>query len=271
MPELPEVETFRRQLDPLLLNQKIKALHVQELGMRMLMPADPIAFNNEIRGRSITAVSRKGKFLILLLDQELSILIHLRMSGRLIVTDNELIDKRKRLEIEFHSGSRLNFIDIRRFGTFHLLSLSKLSKLGPDLLNDEYDVDALFKTIRKRTVALHKLLLDQSFVSGAGNIYANEALFLSGLSPFRPTNSLSKKELVTLLSSLREIMKKAVSFKGTTLIDKSYKDSLGENGEFSKLLQVYGRKGGLCKKCANPLIKSRLGGRSVYYCSNCQI
>jgi formamidopyrimidine-DNA glycosylase len=270
MPELPEVETFRRQLEPLLLGQRIKTLYVQELGLRMLLPADPLVFNKQIQDKSINNISRRGKFLIFELDQELSILIHLRMSGRLVVSKKELNDKHKRLEIEFHSGSRLNFIDIRRFGTFHLVNKTRLTKLGPDLLNDEYDIEKLFKIIGKRNIALHKLLLDQNFLAGAGNIYANEALYSSGLSPFRSASSLNREELSKLLNNLREIIKIAVNFKGTTLIDKSYKDSLGENGEFSKLLKVYGRNGEKCKLCSKPLIKAKLGGRSVYYCSNCQ-
>jgi formamidopyrimidine-DNA glycosylase len=204
------------------------------------------------------------------MDQELSLIVHLRMSGRLVVTDSNLTDKHKRIEIEFHSGSILNFIDIRRFGTFHLLDKRRLSKLGPDLLNDQYDINELFGRIKKRNVALHKLLLDQTFVAGAGNIYANEALFRSRLSPFRTASSLSKAELTELMTSLKQIISEAVSFKGTTLIDKSYKDSLGENGEFAQMLKVYGRKGEKCQICASEIINTKLGGRTIYYCAKCQ-
>ena len=272
MPELPEVETFVRQLRPLLLGQKISNLHVHEKGLRMISPPDPLLFIKQVTNLTILGLTRQGKFIIMQLENFNQIVIHLRMSGRLIISKTILEHTHNRLSLEFASGSFLNFIDIRRFGTFHLSkpkTYLPLKKIGPDALS-ELNVTALFNKVTKRDKAVYKLLLDQNFIAGIGNIYANEALFDAGINPLRNTKKLKKHELEKLLKSVRNIMQRAIKMKGTTLIDRSYKDSKNENGKFIKMLKVYGRKGKKCVNCQSDIKNLKVGGRSVFFCSKCQ-
>lgn len=275
MPELPEVETFARQIRPLVLNKPITTVTVTPKGERMIAPLSPAELTAALPGNSFSALKRHGKFLIFELADNKQIVAHLRMSGRLVITSKKPSrDKHNRLWIAFEDGSILNFLDTRRFGTFQLIGKpgdhKGLNQLGPDALDPAWTPRTFHKALQKFNKAIYKVLLDQSAIAGIGNIYANEALFRSKIHPLSPAKALSEKQAGNLLHNIIDILSTALEFKGTTLIDSSYRDSEGSAGEFRTLLQVYGKAGNNCVNCAEQIRRIRIGGRSVFYCQNCQ-
>jgi formamidopyrimidine-DNA glycosylase len=183
-------------------------------------------------------------------------------------------DIHNRLFLELSDHSFLNFLDIRRFGTFHLIKdrsqYPGLHRLGMDALNSAWTGELFFNKLQLHKKSVYSCLLDQSIISGVGNIYANEALFLSKINPLRAANRLTVMDSKKLLHSVIDILSTALQFQGTTLIDNSYKDSEGKSGNFRKLLKVYGRTGEVCVTCDTPITRIRVGNRSVYFCPHCQ-
>lgn len=274
MPELPEVETIIRQIRPKVVGKRIKAATVRDKGLRMIAPLGAEDFQLELSEQIVSGITRHGKFLVFCLSKTV-VVAHLRMSGRFTVSDGQPdASPYNRLFLEFSDGSFLNFLDIRRFGTFHLVedknSYPGLTRLGPDALDDSLNTQIFLAKLHKRKQIIYKALLDQSVIAGVGNIYANEALFRSKISPLRPSDSLTEGEAGRLLAEVINILSTALQFKGTTLIDGSYLDSEGEGGAFRNLLKVYGKSGTPCPECNTTLEKLRISNRSVVYCKICQ-
>lgn len=275
MPELPEVHTLLEQIKPKIVHKHIVDFQVTAKGLRLIKPHSQESFLEKIAGKQIIEVKRYGKFMIFILDSDLQIVGHLRMSGRLVYSAGPFDHEHKRLHIKFADNSFLNFIDVRRFGTFHLVenidSYKGLQRLGNDALSPSLTSEELYWKFRLTTKNIYSALLSQSIIAGLGNIYVNESLFLSRIHPLAKARKLKILQVTGLLNNIRQLLKAAISFKGTTLIDKTYLDSTGENGNFAKELQVYGREGGLCYNCRKSKIRRiKISNRSVYYCPRCQ-
>ena len=274
MPELLEVYTILKQLEPHILNKPISRFSVSAKGLKLIAPEKPKSFFQKISGRSIVMVKRYGKFMVFLLDNEQQIVGHLRMSGRLTYSPKLLKHKHKRLHIKFAGAGYLNFIDVRRFGTFHLVSnignYQGLQNLGIDALSPALSAEELYWKFQVTGKNIYKALLDQAIIAGLGNIYVNEALYATGIRPVKKAKKLSLQEVRQLLVNIRLILKAAISFKGTTLLDKTYLDSGGETGKFYKRLRVYSREGKPCYKCKTLIKRVKIANRSAYYCPKCQ-
>lgn len=266
MPELPEVETVVRQISPAVTNKKITGLVVHKGGTNMIAPLTTAELESRINNRIVTVVSRVGKFMIFQMDDNAGIVAHLRMSGRLHISDKPISDKHTRIVIGFEN-SFLNFVDIRRFGTFHFsqnpADYPGLKRLGPDALSGDFNPEYLRQKIKNRKKSIYATLLDQSIVAGLGNIYVNEVLHASGIHPLRIASAISEQEITRIINETSRILTMAINFRGTTLIDNFYKDGKGEYGGFFDKLEVYGKD-----KLNHEVKRIKIGGRSVFYTSD---
>lgn len=292
MPELPEVETIRRDLAAALLNRRIASIDI--LSPRTATPSAAL-FKKESAGRKITKVGRRGKLLIFRLSPKKGgkfdyLLIHLKMTGQLIYADKkkkiagghslntreelkELPNKHTRAIIAMAGGGKLFFNDLRKFGYLKLASQAELDKLlennyGPEPLTPAFTFPAFKKALSHTNVKIKAALLNQKLIAGLGNIYADEVLWAARIRPDRPTQKVTETELKKLFVSINRIIKLAIKHRGTTFSD--YVDSRGRKGNFSKFLKVYGRGGEKCPNCHNPLKKSKIAGRGTHYCPICQ-
>ena len=267
MPELPEVETTLRGIEPFVGQQRISQLTVKQASLRW-----PVTDGMEsmVGGQQIRSLSRRAKYLIFDLERG-SILVHLGMSGSLRIVDpSESWRKHDHIEMRLMNGYALRYHDPRRFGCW-LWSAnehSQLANLGPEPLCDEFDGDLLYKTSRNRKVSVKPFIMNNAVVVGVGNIYASEALFRSGIRPDRPACSISKQRYQRLADHIKEVLTAAIHQGGTTLRD--FVNSEGQPGYFQQSLDVYGRAGQPCNVCKQPLKELKLGQRSSVFCSNCQ-
>ncbi|GIP33735.1 DNA-formamidopyrimidine glycosylase [Paenibacillus sp. J2TS4] len=273
MPELPEVETVVRTL-----NQLVKGKHISDvsvhLGRIIQRPSDPEEFCAILRGRSIIAIERRGKFLRFLLDG-LVLVSHLRMEGRYgLYASEDPVEKHTHVVFHFDDGTELRYKDVRQFGTMHLFSpgdefiLPPLHKLGLEPLAPEFTLEALRKEMAHRSTKIKPLLLNQERIAGIGNIYADEALFRAGIHPERTADSLTRPEWLRLHEAIIRTLQEAVDAGGSSI--KSYVNGQGEMGLFQQQLNVYGRKEQGCNECGHAIVKTVLGGRGTHYCPNCQ-
>ena len=272
MPELPEVETVRRTLlEGGLAGLSIRAARVRHADA--VHWPDPERFARELAGRRISALLRRGKFLLLDLEGR-TLVCHLRMTGRLWLSEPaEDEPSHTHVVLELSDGRELRFRDVRRFGGFTLLepdgamAPALLARLGPE--PEDLTQDALAEACRRRPRSpVKSLLLDQSFVAGIGNIYADEALHRGGVHPRRTCGSLSKQEQKAVRLALRSVLRDALRHRGTTFLD--FRDGAGEPGAFQAFLRVYGREGLPCRRCGTPVDKTRVGGRGTHFCPRCQ-
>lgn len=269
MPELPEVETTRRGIEPFLLNQVIKRLDIFERRLRWPIPKEVQA----LQGATVTSIDRRGKYLLINVKAGTAI-VHLGMSGSLrVCTKQEPRRKHDHFEIFTTAGSIIRFHDPRRFGCLlwqaagdHEHTL--LSKLGPEPLSDEFTADYLFKATRKRQVAIKNLIMNSHIVVGVGNIYASESLFMSGVRPGRAARRVTRKECEKLVTTIKDVLQHSITQGGTTLRD--FVNSDGNPGYFAQQLTVYGREGEPCHQCGTAISQRVLGQRSTFYCSQCQ-
>jgi formamidopyrimidine-DNA glycosylase len=283
MPELPEVETVAIALRDNLVGQKIASLSITELGRRAL---GGVAVDKLILGKKITAVGRKGKFLIVELDGKQAVIVHLRMTGRFyyqartksgkvqgfavpayLVNDRSgKPDTYVRLSLELEQGS-LHFSDKRRFGTFHYVEAAAdypgLQRLGPDVLAAEFTPEYLLQRMRRMSKGIYAALMDQAVVAGIGNIYAAEILAHTRIHPLVPANKLSKIKLAEIVEFSKNIMQRAIALQGTTFSD--FQTTTGQSGGFQKELLVYGKTETIVNGQEYKVEKLKIGGRSVYY------
>lgn len=269
MPELPEVETTRQGIHPHVVGNFFSSVLVRQPGLRW--PVSP-ELSQMLTGTAVTDIDRRGKYLLFQTDQG-RMMIHLGMSGSLRISPPGS-EPRKHDHIDFviDSGDVLRFHDPRRFGSVFWLPGGEghelIDDLGPEPLGDEFDADYLFRVSRKRKTPIKNFIMNSRVVVGVGNIYANEALFMSGIRPSRLAGSISKTRYATLVSNIRQVLARAIESGGTTLRDFVRED--GSPGYFAQELLVYGRAGESCRECGRRLAESRLGNRSTVYCSRCQ-
>ena len=271
MPELPEVETTRRGIEPHLLNQTITGAVVRQGQLRWPVPR---ALQKKIMGQKIHAVDRRGKYILLKLDTG-SLMLHLGMSGSLRITDSATPpEKHDHIDLQFNSTQCLRLRDPRRFGSLHWITSDPmqhklLKNLGPEPLCDVFDSEYLYNKSRKRKLAIKLFIMDSKVVVGVGNIYASEALFRAGIRPSRAAGKVSRKEYDRLTGVIKQVLQDAIRCGGTTLQD--FTNSEGKPGYFKQKLLVYDRKGQACIHCGTPIKHRVMGQRATYYCPNCQL
>lgn len=272
MPELPEVETIRRDLSKAVRGRRIASVRVLNPGS--LKGMGPAAFSRQIAGRSFIGFGRRGKNLIAKLDSGRFLVVHLKMTGVLQVQKGEEpLPGAARLIFSFRGGKeRLVFSDQRKFGSLRLTgdpdSVPGLSKLGPEPLSRSFTAGALGDRLKGRTAPIKPLLLDQTVVAGLGNIYACEALHRAGIKPGRPASSLSAPDIGRLHRAIRCVLKSAIKARGSSV--DTYRDGRGRSGWFQVQHRVYDRQGGKCRRCGGLVKRETLRGRGTYWCAGCQ-
>ena len=270
MPELPEVETSRRGIEPHILNNKIIAVIIRQKKLRWPIP---VSLKNNLPDNKFTSVKRRGKYLLLETAKG-TLIIHLGMSGSLHIVDkHSTAEKHDHFEIQFSNGKILRLRDPRRFGavlwTRHDIAKHKLiEKLGPEPLTDEFTAEYIYQSSRKRKIAIKSFIMNSHIVVGVGNIYANEALFMAGIHPKRMSSHISLARYQNLVKAIKNILQQAIKQGGTTLRDFSRED--GKPGYFQQKLNVYGKTDQPCPKCGKTLKHIYQQQRSTYYCSYCQ-
>ncbi|VAX13434.1 Formamidopyrimidine-DNA glycosylase [hydrothermal vent metagenome] len=270
MPELPEVETTRRGLEPHLLQQRITKVIIRNRKLRWPVPSQ---LARELDQKIIRAVLRRGKYLLLRFDHG-NLILHLGMSGSLrILPIDSAPQKHDHVEWQLGNGQCLRLRDPRRFGAVlwtrrDPLKHKLLAGLGPEPLLNEFDGEYLFKCSRGRKQAIKPFIMDSKIVVGVGNIYASEALFMAGIHPLRAAGRISLKRHQQLSSAIKNILAAAIRQGGTTLRD--FTDSDGSPGYFKQQLKVYGRDEQACANCARPIRQRTIGQRASYYCPHCQ-
>jgi formamidopyrimidine-DNA glycosylase len=270
VPELPEVETTKRGIAGALVDHRILRAVVRERRLRW-----PIAANFEaaVHGQTVRSVERRAKYILIGFDGG-SLILHLGMSGSLrLVRSGTLPRTHDHWDLELDSGWVLRFHDPRRFGSLHWTEgePSKhplLERLAPEPLSDSFDADYLYRTTRKRSVAIKQLLMNSQMVVGVGNIYASEALFHAGVAPRRRARRITKAEAARLAAAVKKVLSEAIQIGGTTLRD--YVDPDGAPGYFRQKLFVYERAGSACRVCKSTVKQFAQGQRSTYWCSTCQ-
>jgi len=279
MPELPEVETIRRGLQKKIKNKQIKNIVIN---VDKIVKKPPLAeFIAKIKKKKIKEIDRRGKYIIIHLDSENKLIIHLGMTGLLIypydnkITAKEVNPKHNHLIFTFTDNTQLVFNDVRRFGKIYLVSnineIETLSKLGVEPLEDYFTEEFFIEILnKKKNSKIKSFLLKQEFIAGLGNIYANEVLYQSNIHPLRLISSLDKEEVKNLYRQIKLVLSEAVELRGSTIADEAYRDTDGEKGKFAKKLQVYARKGEPCVKCGYPIEVIRIESRSSFICPQCQ-
>jgi len=277
MPELPEVETIRSQLRKLIVGKKIIRVDVG-LPRMVKLPLDK--FRKIVIGAEIKKVDRRAKILIFELSNGWSILIHLKLSGRLIFRrkDESLKDEDKKwnhLIYYFSDGSRIFHNDLRQFGYVKLIETEKLAdffqkeKLGPEPLERNFTFnDFLVILKRKPKAKIKQFLMDQQNIAGIGNIYSDEILFLAGVHPLRKIADLKPEEIKKIFEGMKKILSEAIKLQGSSV--DLYLTALGEEGEYVPRLKVYGKEGEKCEKCGGVIKRIKIGGRSAHFCPKCQ-
>ena len=279
MPELPEVEVMRRDLEREVVGKKIKAVEVT--GTRSVRRhRNRKEFITVLTGRKITAVQRRGKYLVMKLDGNDALIVHLGMSGQLLraKTAREKAPKHTHVAITFTQGGLLRFVDPRTFGEMFVApyddldqQVDELAHLGLDPLETALSWDLFGRMLAEKKTKLKPLLMDQKFIAGIGNVYSDEILFEAGLKWDRQSDSLSQQEVRRLYRAISETLNGAVKYRGSSLADEQYVDLFGKPGEYQDHHQVYGREGAACVRCRRPIQRARYSNRSTFYCDACQV
>jgi len=270
MPELPEVETVARGLRQPLVGRTFTGVTAR--WPRTIAHPTVDELSNQIGGRRVVAVGRRGKYVVVELDRGY-LLIHLKMSGRLqVVPPGEAPDEHTHTVFYLDDGRQLHFRDVRKFGRVYLVDdIEQVTgALGPEPLADAFTLDEFRRLLARRSGRLKSLLLNQTFVAGLGNIYADEALFAARLHPLRRADSLTADEQRWLYEAIRAVLSRAVANRGTTLDDQGYTDAEGRAGGYQDQIAVYGRTGAPCLVCQTPIERIVVGGRSTHFCPRCQ-
>jgi formamidopyrimidine-DNA glycosylase len=270
MPELPEVETVRRGIEPWILGREVTSLEIRVAKLRQ--PLQPDLARKPV-GQKVHAVERRGKYLLLRCDRG-SLILHLGMSGFLRILQKPApAGRHDHADICFSGGICLRLNDVRKFSTLLWTSDDPfthplLTDHGPEPLSETLSGDYLLRSSRNRRIAVKSFIMDHRIVVGIGNIYANEALFRAGIHPALPAGDVSLARYRTLAANIRAVLEEAIAAGGTTLHDFSNEE--GRPGYFSLQLKVYGRAGQPCTVCGAPIETSRIGQRSSFYCRHCQ-
>ncbi len=272
MPELPEVETIRRQLEPEIVGAEIAELEVYD--ERWTRPADPREVEAAIAGRRIEALDRRGKYLILRLHGDLALVMHLRMTGNLLLRRDGRAPRHLRAAIRLTGGEELWFTDPRRFGHAAVLDALALeayltARLGIEPLSDELTADALLRLAAGRAAPLKSFLLAQEGVAGIGNIYADEALHIAALHPLSPAGSMRPEHAEALRAGIVTALEAGLESGGASIDD--YLDARGQRGSMQDEFLVHTREGLPCPRCGDTVRRIVVSGRSTYFCPGCQV
>jgi formamidopyrimidine-DNA glycosylase len=285
MPELPEVEVLRRQLEKEYVGKRIKNVDVKTRqyvkeakpsGKRVTKRnITPKEFDKQLAGGKVKAVHRKGKYLAFELDNKNFLVVHLGMSGHLVkATGKRAPDKHTHVIIHFTQGGDVRFFDARRFGECFVADPEAFAEamegLGIDAINDQIPWQLFGEMVSQRKTKMKSLLMDQEFMAGLGNIYSDEVLFQAGLPWDRSSDSLTSNEIRRLSRSVGEVLQEAIKNRGTTLSDGEWRDLFDEPGEHQNGLLVHGREGEPCRRCRTPIQRIKVGQRSHYFCPQCQ-
>jgi formamidopyrimidine-DNA glycosylase len=271
VPELPEVETIRRQLAPHLEGRTLEAVEI--LDHRWTRPAEPAFVEAELTGRRVERVGRSGKYLIWELSGGAQLLVHLRMTGALLFDPPEE-PAHTRVRFALDGGHRLVYVDPRRFGTGHLVAdadareLYLAERLGVEPFTPEFTAGHLHALARGRTAPVKSFVLDQRRIAGVGNIYADEALFRAGIHPLRPAGRLTATQWARLRDGIEAALRAGIDAKGASIDDFRHVD--GARGSFQDAFLVHRREGLPCPTCGRPIRKLVVGGRGTYVCERCQ-
>ncbi len=272
MPELPEVETIRTTLSEHVSDSKIEK--VKLIWASAVCGWEDQSFEDLVTGRRIQTIDRRGKYLLIRLDSDLTLIAHMRMTGRLnYFAEKQEPAKHTHVVLSLDHGE-VHFSDVRKFGRIQAIptplcfSGSSLCKLGPEPLEAEFTPGILKERFGKKKLSIKAALLDQHVLAGMGNIYVDESLFQAGISPERGVDTLSEEEISKLHRAIQNVLQAGIDAQGTSFRD--YRDANGEKGFFEQALQVYGRGGKPCTVCGQTLERVRLAGRTTVYCSSCQ-
>ena len=278
MPELPEVETVRRGIEDTVIGRRISEVKV--LGRRTVRRQSPAELTDRLLGRRFVAARRRGKFLLLSLDDGAVLVVHLRMTGQLLffdAKDKPPLAAHTHLTVALDDGSELRFVDPRTFGEWFVTSglddrgvPLELEHLGRDPLLEGLPSAYLSSRFAGRRARLKALLTDQRVIAGIGSIYADEICFRAKLRPDRLGGSLTPAELASLARAARSVLGEAVKSRGSSLRDKRYRDVAGELGSYQGLHAVYDRAGEPCPRCGRAVVRLKIGARSAYCCEGCQ-
>jgi formamidopyrimidine-DNA glycosylase len=273
MPELPEVETIRLQLEPHLAGRRFE--HVGIYDPRLVRPFEPTAVAAELQGERVRALDRRGKYLIVRFDSGRALLIHLRMTGSLRHAAPGKLpdDPHRRAVVKLDDGSDVAYRDVRRFGTWHLLEPEEVDpylaqRLGREPLDRGFTARRLAERLEGRRAPIKAALLDQRTVAGLGNIYVDEALWRAQIHPQRPAATLDGDEIARLTRAVKHALRAGLARQGASLRDYSRPD--GRRGRMQEEFRVYGREGEPCPRCGTPIDKIKAGGRGTWYCPDCQ-
>jgi formamidopyrimidine-DNA glycosylase len=279
VPELPEVETVRRRIAPVLEGRVFE--HVEIADARLVRPYEPAEVAAELTGERVATVERRGKYLIVRFDSGRALLIHLRMTGSLRhlraapggPDGAEDGDSHRRAVVRLDNGSDVAYRDVRRFGTWLLLEPGELDpylaeKVGEEPLDALFTAARLGEKLRTRRAPIKAALLDQRTLAGMGNIYVDEALWRARIHPLRPAESLDRNELRRLHRAIRAALEHGIARQGSTLRDYRLPD--GASGAMQHEFKVYGRGGEPCERCGTPIAKARVAGRGTWFCPTCQ-
>ena len=273
MPELPEVESVRRQLAPLLEGRRLERVEIAD--ERLTRPAEPARVARSLEGERVAVVDRRGKYLIVRFESGRALLVHLRMTGSLTHAAGGTLpdDPHRRAVVRLDDGSDVAYRDVRRFGTWLLLERGEeagylAGRLGAEPLARSFSAVRLGERLAGRRAPVKAAVLDQRTVAGVGNIYADEALWYAQLHPLREAQSLDEAEVAALHRGIRKALQLGIRRQGSTLRDYRLPD--GATGGMQHEFRVYGREGEPCGRCGTPIEKIRVAGRGTYYCPQCQ-
>ncbi len=278
MPELPEVETIRRDLDREFVGRKVKTVEVSRL-RSIRRHKNTKDFAGRLEGRKITGVVRKGKYILIRLDDGGVLVAHLGMSGQLLrASPKDPKERHTQVVISFSQGGQLRFVDPRTFGEMFVTTpdrleaqVHELAHLGFDPIDQVMSWTHFAEMLYARKTRLKPLLTDQKFIAGIGNIYADEILFAAGLRFDRSSETLTAQEVRRLYRAMTETLQDAIKHRGSSLADEQYRDLFGETGDFQSLHKVYDREGKACPRCRSLITRVKANGRSAYFCPQCQV
>jgi formamidopyrimidine-DNA glycosylase len=278
--ELPEVEVVRRDLEKDVIGRKVTEAEVRpsKNAMRVIRRhGKRREFADRLVGRKFTKAERRGKYVLLHLDNGDVLVVHFGMSGQFVRGNKRVpLPPHTHVVITFQQGGDLRFIDPRTFGEMFVTAADELGKvkelqhIAIDPLDHVFTWNAFGGALAERAAKMKQLLMDQKFISGLGNIYSDEVLFSAGLRYDRLSDSLSSQEVRRLYRAMQEVLQDAIRFRGTTLDDEAYLDLFGKPGEFQNELKVYGRTGLPCRRCRTPIQAVKISGRNAYFCPQCQ-
>ena len=275
MPELPEVQTVIKGLRPLIVDKKITDLEVREENLIGYPDISIAELKQKLIGAKIESISRRGKYILIKLDIDKILVIHLRMTGKLLVKEvEEYRDKHTHVIFSLDDGQEIRFNNVRKFGRIYLIDpdypeqAGGLATLGPEPLSEQLSLKDFKKLFDNRRGIIKSLLLNQKFIAGIGNIYADEILYLSGIKPERKADTLTEEEKEKIYYNMRDILEKGIIYGGTSFSD--YVNAFGEKGSFQAELKVHQREGEDCHICDSEIKKKKIGGRASYYCPKCQ-